>query len=580
MDSSIFSTSSKLPFFHASLLFFLTLFVCLTMVSVTATQSSYGHSCGSFVHESKQGDEAFHISPFPERQNGYYSGGDKVLNPNSNQYYPSESKFLVFETHHVYKTDVEDVFKVQGNLIFQSSYYYQQSVSYGRSIYSYSGDSSDRGVLDFDFLGFWSRTTGKLCMVGSSYTYSQDGKLLHLEAVLKFNNIKNSSTISTLVTGTMESLYPADKPNSFEQISMLMFPQVGYSYTKVSNQFSQWCPGGSADHIPQKSSLSLSQTRTICNMFLGRDHAFELEYASGCDSSKNCNPFGDGLGYLPRFMSMTMIQCSEDKQSLRFMLDFPNNSYMGYYGSSNFSTSLVGEGSWDAKTNRLCAVACRIYDASSSLEKSHVEDCTTRLSLRFPAILSIRNTSTVVGEIWSEKQRTDSGFFDRIVFRNTDHRREGIQLQGLKYEYTEMDKVQKLCPKKKDSSQNSRGEYPDGYYGDTLGFHISIKSSKGRKGWGSSYPLAVGDQPHQKFPSLIPSSSSPPINPGVESEANRSLLNISYKMSITIPILKPVSSLNPFNQSSDGYQDIQISAEGFYDAETGNLCMVGCRDEI
>ncbi|XVF78501.1 hypothetical protein PTKIN_Ptkin14bG0139200 [Pterospermum kingtungense] len=572
MDCSIFSTSSKLSFFHASLLCLLSSFFYLSVVSGSETQFSYGDHCDSFVHESKQGDEEFHISPFPEPQNGYYNGGDKVLKPSSNQYYQPESKVLVFETHHVYKTDVEDVFKVKGNLIFQSSYYYERGFSNGGSLYSYSRDSSDRGVLDFDFQGFWSTTTGKLCMVGSSYMYSKDGKLLHLAAVLKFNNIKNSSTIITLVTGTVDSLYPADDPNYFEQISLLMFPQISYKYTKAAKQFSQGCPGGT--DIPEKSSLSLSQTVTICNMFLGEDFAFELEHARGCDPSKNCNPFGDGIGYLPQFMSMSMIQCSEDKQSLRFLIEFPNKSSMGYYSSFNFSTSLVGEGSWDAKKNRLCATACRIYDTSSSLEKSHVGDCTTRLSLRFPAILSIRNTSTVVGEIWSEKQRNESGFFDRIVFRNTRGR---TQLEGLEYEYTEMDKVKKLCPKNKDPGRDSRGEYPNGYSRD-MDFHISIKDSKGRrKGWCSSYPLAVGDQPHQWFSSLISSSSSRPI-PGVESDPNRSLLNISYEMSIGLPSMKSVSSLNPFNQSSNGYQYIRISAEGHYDAETGNLCMVGCRD--
>ncbi|XVF78485.1 hypothetical protein PTKIN_Ptkin14bG0137500 [Pterospermum kingtungense] len=328
------------------------------------------------------------------------------------------------------------------------------------------------------------------------YIYSKEGKLLHLAAVLKLNNIKNSNTINTLVTGTMDSLYPADEPNYFERISLLMFPQVSYKYNKVLKQFSQGCPGGT--DIPEKSSLSLPQTTTICSMFLGRPNIFELDYETGCGTSKNCNPFGDGIGYIPQFMFLSMIQCSEDKQNLSFLIEFPNDNYMGYCKFFNFSTSLVGEGSWDAKKRRLFVVACRIYDASGSLEKSHVGDCTTRLSLRFPAILSIRNTSTVVGEIWSKKARNEPGFFDRIMFRNTDSRR-GIQLRGLKYEYMEIDKVNKSCLKK-NSARNTRAEYPDGYSGGDMGFSISIKNSKQETGWGSSNPLAVGDQPYQSFP--------------------------------------------------------------------------------
>ncbi|EOY12996.1 Uncharacterized protein TCM_031502 [Theobroma cacao] len=567
--------STKLQFFHASLLFFLSTFFYLNMVSSTASQSNYGHYCDSVVEESKTVYEEFNISPFPERQNGYYSGGDEVLNSSSSLYYQSGSKVLTFEAHHVYRTHVEDVFKVEGNLIFQSSYYYEESFS--GSFYSYSSDSSNRGALDFDFQGFWCRTTGRLCMVGTSYTYSKEGKLLHLAAVLKLNNLKKSSTINTLVTGTMDSLYAADEPNYFGQISLLMFPQKSYQYTKVSKLSTQGCPGGT--DVPEKSSLSLSRTRTICNMFLGQANAFELEYGSGCDSSKSCNPFGDGIGYLPQVMSLSMIQCSEDKLSLRFLIEFPIDYCMGYYRSSNFSTSLVGEGSWDARKNRLCIAACRIFDASSSLEKSRVGDCTTRLSLRFSAILSIRNTSTVVGEIWSEKPRNESGFFDRIVFRNTDRSSSGrIQLQGLKYEYTETDKVKKSSCTEPKPKRNSRGQYPDGYSRD-MGFHISnVKGSKERIGWGSSEPLAVGDQPYQRFPFLLPSSSSRPINYGNQSDTSGRLLNISYKMSITLRSLNLDAGLNPFNQSSNGYVEIKISAEGVYDSETGNLCMVGCRD--
>ncbi|XP_012458305.1 uncharacterized protein LOC105779099 [Gossypium raimondii] len=574
MDCSIFSTSSKLLIFCTSLLFII-FFMCLNVDSVTATESDYGLHCDSVVHESKPVDEEFNISPFPGRQNGYYSGGDNVLNRSSDgYYYGPASKVLVFETHHVYTTNAEDVYKVEGNLIFETSYYYERSFSNGREYYhSYSSDSSSRGALEFGLHGFWSRTTGKLCMVGSGYTYSKEGNVLHLAAVVKFNNVKISSDINTLITGTMDSLNPADEPNYFEPISVLMFPQGSYKYAKVRKQFSQGCPGGT--DVPKKASLGVSRTITVCDMFY-RQTAFELEYASGCDSSKSCSPFSDGIGYLPRFMHLRMIQCSDDKLSLRFLIEFQDDAYTRYYASSNFSTSLIGEGSWDAKQNRLCIIACRIEDASSiSLEKSHVGDCTTRLSVRFPAILSFRNTSTVVGEIWSDKHKNQSGFFDRIMFRNTDNNRGQFQLQGLKYEYMETDKVNKSCPKKS-RNRNSTGEYLDGYSQD-MAFSMSIKYQKRSIGWGSSKPLAVGDQPHQRFPLLIPSSSSRPKSAGVESIASGSLLNISYEMRIELNSLKLDHGLDPFNQSSNGYLEIRISAEGVYDAETGHLCMVGCR---
>ncbi|OMO78192.1 hypothetical protein COLO4_24815 [Corchorus olitorius] len=555
--------SQKLAFSHASFLLFLTLFFYLNTVSCTTNpQFKYSVHCNSIVHEAKPGDEEFHVSPFSERQYGYYSGGDDILNRSSDPYYSPESKVVVFETHRVYTTDFEDVFKVEGSLIFQTSYLYEQSFSsaFSSTVYYSSDDSSKRGALDLDFEGFWSRKTGEICMVGSSYTSSKQGKSLPVAAVLKLNNLKDSSNITTLVTGTLDSLNGDDQENHFEQISLLMFPQVGYKYTKVSKQFTQGCPGGT--DFPDKSSLGLLRSRTICDMLSGRGHAFRIQYASGCDSSNTCHPFGDAIGYLPKFMSLSMIQCSEDKQSLRFHIGFQNVSYMSYYRSSNFSTSLVGEGSWDAKKNRLCIVACRIIlDASSSsLDKAHVGDCTTRLSLRFPAVLSIKNPNYITGEIWSDKPRNEAGFFGKILFQKAEHNTGGIQLQGLKYEYTESDKVKKSCLMKK-PTRNNRGEYPDGYSKD-MSFHIS--GTNERIGWGSAYPLAVGDKLNQRFPFLVASSSSRNESSSTNSS---SLLNISYIIKLE-------------GASSNESKEIQISAEGVYDAETGNLCMIGCKHLI
>ncbi|TYJ39024.1 hypothetical protein E1A91_A04G036900v1 [Gossypium mustelinum] len=563
MDCSIFCRT-KLCFTNAFfLLLIISSFTCLHVVFGTENEFDYGVHCNSVVHESKPADEEFNITPFPGRQNGYFSGGDKVLNnPPSHFYSPPESKTLLFETHHVFKTHADDVFMVEGNLIFQTSFSYEQNISSGSSFISSSSNSSNRGTLDFHFRGFWSRITGKLCMVGKSYAYSKEGKLLHLAAVLKINNLKNSSTIRTLVTGTMDSLNSVDDPNYFERISLLMFPQ-----------FSEGCSRGT--NVQPELSLRLLRTRTICDMFLGGGNAFELEYTGSCKSSKSCYPFGDSIGYLPSVMSLSMIQCSNDRLSLRFLIEFRNNSYRGYYGSPNISTSLIGEGSWDEKKNRLHIVACRIYDASSSLEKSHVGDCTTRLSLRFPAILSIRNTSTIVGEIWSVKPRNESGFFDRVQFRSGGR----IQLQGLKYEYMEMDKVKKSCPMKNPRNSSNRGQYLYGYSPDMRFRLWVIEGSKGIIGWGSLDPLAVGDQQYQRFPFLLPSSSSKPNNAGLESDSNSGLLNISFKISITLSSSKLDGGLNLVNDSSNESlrTKIRISAEGVYDIATGSLCMVGCR---
>ena len=51
--------------------------------------------------------------------------------------------------------------------------------------------------------------------------------------------------------------------------------------------------------------------------------------------------------------------------------------------------------------------------------------------------------------------------------------------------------------------------------------------------------------------------------------------NISYKISLILRY--DVRGIAPFDISSSGSTQVEISAEGIYDAETGSLCMVGCR---
>ncbi|KAK3198967.1 hypothetical protein Dsin_022382 [Dipteronia sinensis] len=47
--------------------------------------------------------------------------------------------------------------------------------------------------------------------------------------------------------------------------------------------------------------------------------------------------------------------------------------------------------------------------------------------------------------------------------------------------------------------------------------------------------------------------------------------------SIRMKLRFPVIWIAPFDISSSGSTRVEISAEGIYDAETGSLCMVGCR---
>ncbi|XP_034678865.1 uncharacterized protein LOC117909071 [Vitis riparia] len=400
--------------------------------------------------------------------------------------------------------------------------------------------SSWVGSVSFGLEGFWSNSSGKLCMVGSGSAYSSEGKLLNLAAILKLSNVKNSSTVTDLFSGTLESLDLTGDSNYFEPISILVFPQMNYDYTSISEE---------------------SGTGVLERLMFRR----------------NCTPFGGAIQYLPRIMATKGIKCSGAKQQLQLLIKFQNVGKLEYYRPFNPSTTLVGEGRWDAKRNRLCVVACRILNTTNSLANARVGDCSIRLSLRFPATWTIRNRSSMVGQIWSNRTVNDSENFSRIMFQSPQNI---IEVPGLKYEYTEIDRAGKSCQEKMPVG-NKGTAYPEANSFD-MQFDMSVKSSTEIIAWGSSAPLFVGEIFYDPLVSFEPFSlsSSMQENSAVESHSRRiGPENISYKMSFKLkPGPESNGIINPFSSSSLGmYLQVEISAEGIYEAKTGFLCMVGCR---
>ncbi|KAH7511514.1 hypothetical protein FEM48_ZijujUnG0006800 [Ziziphus jujuba var. spinosa] len=186
---------------------------------------------------------------------------------------------------------------------------------------------------------------------------------------------------------------------------------------------------------------------------------------------------------------------------------------------SNLNTTLIGEGMLDAKRNQLHVAACCFLDAADSLAEAHVGDCSTRLSLRFPAIWTIKNTKSIMGHIWSNKIEGELGYFDKIKFESS----ESLMLPdpGFNYKYTELDKVKKLCPRKK-LAKHKGNTYPNPFSIPEMTLTMSVESEKRKIASVDSFPLSVGKH--------------------------------SVPRCFT-----------------------EITAEGIYDDTAGNLCMVGCR---
>ncbi|KAJ4726304.1 DUF2921 family protein [Melia azedarach] len=535
--------SSSFPWFYTVIFSFLLSALCLNSSLTSATQISYADHCNSLV---------------------------------------PESTLKRFRTPKAYKTDRDGVFGIEGNLMLRShsTYYYESEVAYVRSydpgtISHSSAIPSRRNSVRLRLHGFWSESSGNLCMVGRSY-YSKQGTFTDLEVVFKLSNLKNSSSITTLVSGSLESLSSTDDLNYFEPISILILPRMGYGYTLFSKELSDEFPGG----YDSLKSLPLSSlSRRFCSVVSRAVNEFNLKYTRGCSSAKSCSPFGAAaVEYLPGVVSLKQMECLEEEKKMRILIEFHNSSYVGYYQPFDFNKTLVGEGFWDDKTNQLYVLACRFLNTAESLVNASTGDCTTRLSLSYPAIWSIGETSTIVGRIWSEKAVNDRGYFDKILFRNSENSFGAVS--GLKYEYTETNRARKLCWLERKPGKNKGKKYPNGHSYD-MQFNLRVKIPNANSSRGYATPVFVDDQFYQRYLYQVAPSGSG-ISTSVVGKFNHNTpVNISYKIGVRLlPGVNLDGHLSPPDISRSSSQMVEISAEGIYDAETGQLCMVGCRNTI
>ncbi|KAK3005689.1 hypothetical protein RJ639_017615 [Escallonia herrerae] len=554
--------------------FFLLLFATTSIPSTTATVS-YSDHCASVVPEA--------TPTHPERGTllsirtgtSQYKGGERILGKNSSfSFYPNKAISGAILTG--YATSTAGVYTVEGRVRFSSSnLFYLMSNLTPRSP-THSRFRARLGSLSFQLNGLWSQSSGKLCVVGSGSWYTKEGYHLNLDAVLKLNFAKNSSISTSLVTGLLESLSFPNKTTYFEPISILAFPPMKqYQYTLLSEESIGF---SGDDDVPTNSSLSL-RPGGICSMLSWRFRTFKLKYESKC--LQNCTPLGDTIGYVPSLMSLYAIQCSKDEQKLRYLIEFPNNSYVSHSRAFDHTATLVGEGTWDGRKNQLAVIACRILDATGALSSAHLGDCSIRLSLRYPATWSIAKSITIEGQIWTNKTTNDSGYFNKITFHNSDNSVAGAP--GVKYEYTEMERVKRSCQVQRPVKKKWE-TYPKGNSSD-MRFDLSVKSSQGNTAWGYGAPVFVGDQFYEGRDSVVISDSALEFSevqslPSVEVKTSSTgPVNISYRIS-----LRPLNGVKLggrtsfFNKSLSPNRQAEIWAEGVYDDETGHLCMVGCRN--
>ncbi|XP_057791159.1 uncharacterized protein LOC131008289 [Salvia miltiorrhiza] len=502
----------------------------------------------------------------------YFTGGGSLLRvePNRTYYYVQKNLRLRLQPN-CYQTTATGVYKVDGFLYIRSSY----SDDDVHSNYSYSGYNRRRnrsnGSIKFSMSGFWSKKSRKLCMIGSSLWKGVDRDAV---LKLKFDDGENPTVYTSVVSGSLESTASANDPRYFAPILIFSFPEVSnYNYSLLKEEV--W------GAFPSRKGESLSlDAAEFCSVMRRGPRSLELEYVPDC-TRRRCSPLSDGDGFLPGFVSLISIQCLEGSKKARFIANFLNYSSYGYdYDSFDVGSTVIGEASWEDDSNRVIGVACGILNPSHELGNI-VGNCTTRLILRLPSVLTMRNYAKIAGQIWSSK-----GYFTQINL-TTSHQNHVESLPEPRYEYTEVDRATKSCTKK----AAKKGDlYPDGQSPD-MRFDMNIKNGKGQElAWASATPLWVGNDSYQGGDGWGNLVEVQPIEAVsyAESTAVRkrdsttfSPTKISYNIRIN-PYYIATSSNNNITSPSldwpvDPYSRVEITAEGVYDATNGHLCMVGCR---
>lgn len=405
-----------------------------------------------------------------------------------------------------------------------------------------------RPFENFYLSGFWNSSSGKLCMVGGN-NWSNS-----LYSVLKLD-FPDSSTISTsLVNGTLEILNAHGKPVDALNILGLNLRNYEYELIKKEIQDNAFVAFDNLSNV----SMRLEGGPSLCGE-IRKTLYFDLEYTADC-KIVNCNFLGSGIQNFtfPDYMFFNEIECWESGE-VRYLLGFHHEAYNGVKMAFEPDTTLIAEGKWDGENRRLDMVGCQILDS----ENKHT-DCSVRIVLRRPTVFTLHQRSSIVGEMWSNKSVGESGYFGRVTFRS--HERKVANFSGVRYEYTQLTNVNRLCARKM-TPQGKGGKYPDATSRD-MSFDMVLRNRKREEVSGSCSPVFIGE----KF-NFYPEdtlSRGDLDSASLSNHTQNLLVNVSYELRFGPPSGLSLSVNLPV------FSSLKISAEGVYDSRRGHLCMIGC----
>ncbi|KAH6764285.1 hypothetical protein C2S51_015534 [Perilla frutescens var. frutescens] len=490
----------------------------------------------------------------------YYTGGEKLYGklPKNTRYYNFVRKYARFQILEHCTTNATGLYEFKGYLFIQFPFWYGGDPSQNDHNYHGGSGSKAQGAVKFWLKGLWSEKSRQLMLVGSA-SWTVEGKPIALDAVLDLNyTVNHNPTLYTgYISGTLKSMVSTNDPGYFDPFSIFSFPSLpDYNYSLLPQAL-----GGvfSSDFDVQENQWPSYEGHKYCWVIMGESIVLELEYAAECRGQhQHCSPLGVGDdGSLPRFMLLTPIQCSAAERKLRYLATFQNTRYdQGFSPNS----TVIGEASWDDKKRELFGIACRLLDPLNR-SANEVGDCTMRLSLRYTSIFTIRNDPKLVGRFRSTRNVEKFGYFRKINLTNFDGN-ELVTLPDVIYEYTKLNRVSRTsCTTKK--PVNKGNTYPD-VHSDNMRLDMSVQNSRGENfAWVYVTPLWVGNDLYQKKN---------------KKEISGPYSNISYMIRLSSSTELEFGYLfDRLNWSTNHYNEVEVTAEGVYSAETGYLCMMGCR---
>lgn len=119
-------------------------------------------------------------------------------------------------------------------------------------------DTAKPDPVNLQLAGFWSETSGNLCMVGTGTGLDKGGKTLFLHVLLVLNYISSPSITNSMITGTLVSLSPIGDRNFFKPISILVFSHLDYQYTLSSRDMDYPGSDGSDDLLKKNTNRPIS----------------------------------------------------------------------------------------------------------------------------------------------------------------------------------------------------------------------------------------------------------------------------------------------------------------------------------